>query len=520
MIALSSWAVASPVGGAPDENFHIASIWCGAGDRPGLCETDPDEPGKLVPWGTVGAQCFAFRPDIPASCQDEVLGDDPERLVATEHVNAYAQFYSPVYYAVMSPLASTNVPASVVAIRIVNAAIFVAIASVLFFLLPSRRRPLLVASLAVTLIPWGIYLLASVNPNGWAVLAGGTLWLAVLGFLETTGKRRIALAAVAAVTTVIGAGARSDMAVYAVLGMAAAVVLSGRWKTRDKRFWLSLILPAALSIVCFLLFLSAQQIGIWQNGVAPGSGGSARQGVSLLAYNLLNLPSLWVGSLGTWPLGWNDAAIPPFVWVGTIFVAAAAIFTGLATISWRKALVLGVSGLALIVLPLYLLQRSATEVGGLVHPRYLLPLIIMFVGFALFPVGRRLLRVTTLQVWLAVAILSVANSVAMYSNIRRYTLAGQPGVWLSAPDSWWWEAGVPQPIAVWIIGSLSFAGVLAVLAAVLLAARGRADEVGVGAGPSLEPAATTAPAAATLESSEDPVPASADPNGRNRTDRH
>ncbi|WP_447912457.1 DUF2142 domain-containing protein [Microbacterium phyllosphaerae] len=474
MIALSSWAVASPVGGAPDENFHIASIWCGAGDRPGLCETDSDEPGKLVPWGTVGAQCFAFRPDIPASCQEDVLGSNPERLVLTEHVNATARFYSPIYYAVMSPLASTNVPASVVAIRILNALIFVLIASTLFFLLPVRRRPLLVVSMAVTLVPWGIYLLASVNPNGWAVLAGGTLWLAVLGFMETTGKRRVALGVVAAITAVIGAGARSDMAAYAVLGMVAAVVLAGRTQ-RGRRFWMSLILPAVLSVVCFLLFLSAQQIGIWQNGAAPGSGGSARQGLGLLAYNLLNLPSLWVGSLGTWPLGWNDAAIPPFVWVGTIFVASAAIFTGIAMMAPRKVLVLAVTAVALVVLPLYLLQRSGTEVGGLVHPRYLLPLIIMFVGFAIFPVGRRLVGLTRLQVWVAVAVLSIANSVAMYSNIRRYTLAGDPGVWLSSEESWWWEAGVPQPIVVWIFGSVAFAATLAVLAQTMFFDRTAAD---------------------------------------------
>lgn len=463
MIALSSWAVASPVGGAPDENFHIASIWCGAGDRPGLCESDPDEQGKLVPWGTVAAQCFAFQPDVPATCQETKLGPDPGRLVLTEHVNAAAHYYSPVYYTVMSVFASTNVPASVIAVRLMNALIFVGVASALFFLLPARRRPLLVVSMAVTTVPWGIYLLASVNPSGWAVLAGGTLWLAVLGFLETSGRRRVALGAIAAITTVIGAGARSDMAVYAVLGMVAAVFLAGR-EQRGRRFWLSLILPAVLSIACFLLFLTAQQIGVWQEGAAPGSGGTARAGFNLLAYNILNLPSLWMGSSGTWALGWNDTTMPPLVWAGTLFALFATMFTGFASVNWRKMLVLGVTLLALIVLPLYLLQRSVTEVGGLVHPRYLLPLIIMFVGFALFPVGGRLPKVTLLQVWTVVTLLSVANSVALYSNLRRYTLGSEPGVWLSSPDSWWWGAGVPQPIIVWMIGSITFAGVLVALA--------------------------------------------------------
>lgn len=466
MIALSSWAVASPVGGAPDENFHLASIWCGAGDRPGLCESDPDEAGKRVPWATIGSQCFAFRADVSAACQEKELGEDPSRLVLTEHVNATARFYSPVYYAAMSVFASENVPASTIAVRIMNALIFVVITTLLFVALPARRRWLLVVSLAVTLVPWGIFLLASVNANGWAVLAGGTLWLAMLGFLETTGRRRVVLGVLAAVTAVIGAGARSDMAVYAVLGMAAAVFLAAR-RQRGRQFWLSLILPAALAVVCFVLFLSAQQIGIWQGGVAPGSGGSSRQGLALLVQNFQLLPSLWVGSLGTWPLGWNDVAIPPLVWVGTLFAASAAVFSGLVALSWRKLVVLGVIAAALIVLPLYLLQRSGTEVGGLVHPRYLLPLIVMFVGFALLPAAGRVASATRFQIWLVVALVSVANAVSLYSNIRRYT--GAPGLSAGSSEGWWWGAGVPHPNLVFVVGSLAFAGALALLAVDLLA---------------------------------------------------
>jgi len=421
-----------------------------------------------VPWATIASQCYAFHPEVAATCQDKVLGADPNHLVRTEHVNSVARYYSPLYYAVLSPFASENVPASTIVIRIVNALLFVVIASVLFWVLPARRRPLLVVSMAVTMVPWGVFLIASVNPSGWAVLAGGTVWLAVLGFLESTGWRRIVLGVLAAVTAVMGAGARSDMAVYAVIGMVAAVFLAMRGR-RDRRFWLSLILPVVLSLVCFVLFLTAQQIGVWQNGAAPGSGGTSRHGWSLLLHNLLNVPTLIVGSLGLNSLGWNDVVIPPVVWVGALFAFAAACFTGLATMSWRKAAVLGVTAIALVSLPLYLLQRSLTEVGGLVHPRYMLPLLIMFVGFVLFPVGARWVRVTALQAWLVVAVLSAANAVSLYSNIRRYTLGGAPGVTLSAPGSWWWSAGVPQPSIVFACGAVAFAAALALLTTHFLA---------------------------------------------------
>lgn len=468
LVALGSWAVASPVGGAPDENYHIASIWCGAGDRPGLCETAPDGSGQRVPWATIASQCYAFHPEITANCQKKVLGSDPNHLVTTDHVNSTAHFYSPVYYAVMSVFASSDVAVSVIAVRLLNALIFVAIVTVLYLLLPARRRPLLVVPMAATLIPWGLFLVASVNPSGWAVLAGGTLWLAMLGFLETSGRRRIGLGVLAALITVMGAGARPDMAVYAVVALAAAVLIAAR-DPRGRRFWLSIIYPAALSVLCFLLYLTAQQATAWQNGSAPGSGGGTLHGRELLLRNLLDVPLLWFGSFGTWPLGWNDVVMPAVVWVGVMVVVGAVVFMGLATMGWRKAVLLAIGAVALIVLPVYLLQRNDMEVGALVHPRYLLPLVTMFVGFAMLPVSRKKLRaVTRVQAYGIVAILSVANAVALYSNIKRYTLGNATGLRLSAAGSWWWEAGVPHPLIVWLVGSAAFLAVLVLLARELL----------------------------------------------------
>jgi len=37
LVALGAWSVASPVGASPDEDYHLVSIWCSHGERPGLC---------------------------------------------------------------------------------------------------------------------------------------------------------------------------------------------------------------------------------------------------------------------------------------------------------------------------------------------------------------------------------------------------------------------------------------------------------------------------------------------------
>ena len=33
ILALACWALASPVGSSPDDNFHLASIWCAGGNE-------------------------------------------------------------------------------------------------------------------------------------------------------------------------------------------------------------------------------------------------------------------------------------------------------------------------------------------------------------------------------------------------------------------------------------------------------------------------------------------------------
>ena len=59
--SLVGWAYASPVGSSPDDPMHLPSIWCGIGEREGLCEVAADDPGiLLVPGALVTAPCFGF----------------------------------------------------------------------------------------------------------------------------------------------------------------------------------------------------------------------------------------------------------------------------------------------------------------------------------------------------------------------------------------------------------------------------------------------------------------------------
>ena len=457
-VALGSWAVSSPAGSSPDDDFHLASIWCGLGDREGLCESTSTPGERLVPQLTRDAPvCYATKPAVSASCQEDI--SDPDALVATSRVNSEG-LYPPVYYAVTGVFASTNVEASVVVIRLVNVAIFLGVTALLYFLLPPRRRSTLAWSWSIAIVPLGMFLIASNNPSAWAIISGGTVWLALVGYFESHGRRQLALAAVALIAVCLGAGSRADSALYTVLGAFVAVALTFR---KDLRYALLALLPIASIVIAVTLFLTSNQAASASGGLGTGTQATSPDIGYLLTINLLDVPLLWAGVFGSWQLGWFDTPMPGVVSVGALAAFCVVAFTGLAHTSWRKLLVLGVIVSALVAIPVYILVKSNTRVGGEVQPRYILPLIVIFGGVALFHLGQRTPQMGRVQTLLVEITLIIANSVALHENIRRYITGVDMGGWnLNTSVEWWWP-GLPSPMAIWVIGSVAFAVALHLL---------------------------------------------------------
>ena len=109
----------------------------------------------------------------------------------------------------------------------------------------------LIAGWMVTIVPLGAFLIASNNPGSWAVIGVGGSWLATLGWFRSSGRRAWALGALSVVSVLIAAGARTDAAVYSVIGLGIASVLGFE---RTGTFRLKLILPGALVVVAAVLF--------------------------------------------------------------------------------------------------------------------------------------------------------------------------------------------------------------------------------------------------------------------------
>lgn len=454
LLTLMSWSLSSAVASSPDDDFHLASIWCGLGERPGLCEAPQNDPGSLeryIPASIPKATCYAFKDERSAHCWN------PDRpgmtLVKRANVD---HLYPPVFYAVMAPFATKNVTISVIAMRFVNSALTVGALTAVFFALPRRLRPALLISVIASSVPLGLFLFASTNPSSWAILSAAIVWICCYGALTTQGRQRYVLSGLAVFGAVLGGGARADAAIFAVFAIVLVLILGLRnW--REQRS--ALIGMAAVVVISVLFYVTAGQSDATVSGL---NGNLPPLSLSQNFENVLDAPSLWVGALGSWGLGWLDTVMPPAVWTLTTAVFAGAVFMGLRKGSTRKLIVVLGAFAAIWVVPVTMLFLSHASVGAQVQPRYILPLMVILLGVASapnegeHPEGGHHLTV-------GVVMLGATAMVALNLNIRRYTTGFDVhGIDPGSHAEWWWAVG-PSPLAVWLIGSFTFGSMLMLL---------------------------------------------------------
>jgi hypothetical protein len=458
LATLLSWALSSPVGSSPDEDFHLVSIWCATGDD-AACIHEPGTTEATVPGALLDVACYAFDSAESAACQSELdfRGEPDSR---TERGNFYGA-YPPVFYAVMSVFVGPDIEASVLAMRAFGALLFTALASALFLLLPLARRPNLIWSWAVTTVPLGLFVLSSTNPSSWAIAGVGLGWLALAGFLETGGARKVGLGVLFALSVVIAAGSRGDASVYMVLAILATVVLQAH---RTRRFALDATLPLAAVVFCVLMFRVSRPVAAVTQGIEPDAGFAAV--LARVIPTVFDVPGLWMGMFGNrYGLGWLDTTLPSVVGLGALACFLGALIVAVARADLRKALVLIGGVIVLWALPTAVLVAADESVGANMQPRYLLPLLLLFAGIAFWaPDGRRIAFGRVQRILVAVT-LAVVNAVALHLNIARYVTGFDDlGANLDNGVEWWW-AILLSPMAVWVIGAVSYAGLVVLLIA-------------------------------------------------------
>ena len=459
-LTLVVWSFSSPVGSSPDDDFHLASAYCGQGLRAGLCEYSTQSGTRFVPSAVLNSSlCFrgVSKEIPPASCQDiqQVFVDLP--LAQTERFNQGG--YPPVFYWFSSWFATRNVEASAMAMRLMNSLVIALLlfTALLWVRLDLRRSILIPVVLGG--VPLGVYLMASNNPSGWAIMGVTVFWPTLVSVLESRRPSQSLLLIPLALSATMAVGARADSSYFLVVSSGCALIVA-QTSVQRKMIFLGLLIPASLFLRGPVDFKA-----IWSGLFSSGEGQESFSWI----FNLLHLPRLVFGVQGFGApedgslnyLGWFDVPIPPI----TPVLLVPVVF-GIHAVGIRRAF--SVRGLAtaflwfvLLAIPMWTLTKDALYVGAVIQPRYLLPLFFVVLGFvvadlpgdSILPVPNNLIRAGTVMI-------VAAHSAALYFTIARYS-AGYtewPGRF-GRLGQWWWD-GLPNPVFWWLTGSATF-GLLA-----------------------------------------------------------
>ena len=460
-LSLGAWSLSSATGSNPDDDYHLNSIWCTDIGGADLCAMEERRQQKMVPSALPESRCYAQDGNESAACQPLMTTADG-RETMTNRLNSVAQLYPTGFYQFASVFAGENIDQSVIVMRLVNAGLFVGLNTALWLLVPVRLKQPLVFAWFGTMIPMAAFLIPSTNPSSWAIIGVGSAWVALLGYLEHTGWQRWPLGIMFVLFAGMAAMARTDATLFAIASSGVALLATdATLRQLLRRLWI----PAVGVILAgSVIFFQRGAIGAITTGFRRPDNDGFDWG--LLWNNVIETPGLWLGVVGGWPwgsLGWLDTPMPQIVSLLSLGVFVTLIGVGLAGATIRVRVVTGLMFIMVWTIPVYLLQISGFLVGAGFQSRYILPLIVVLLGLMLLrPAGHPgLFSEKTPLVMITIA-LSLANSIALHHNIRRYvTGLDERGFNLNQDREWWWwdlHGTALTPMLVWAVGSLAFFG--------------------------------------------------------------
>lgn len=492
-VALGCWGLSTPTGSSPDDDFHLASIWCATGPAQGAVTGDvctevngnrgPGTVVRVLPLAVSRADCstrFTSIHDCDAYKVHQVCFDytGPRSPVCAGALKpgtgahaANAGLYPGGFYLAMHPFTSGQVVASVLWMRAVNALVAMVVIGAAFLVSERRTRSAYALTVALGVCtPIGLLFIPSSNPTAWSIIGIGSVWAFLVVFLTTASvwRRRVALLG-CLVAWGLPVAARADAPVLAALSVigATAVAHRGPWASRR------LVLPGLLVIASMVMFFVGSGTDVAESGistVAAGDGsGPPPETLATMAHNAAhpialffhNLLVLWAYERDMFTEGTWTAILPAALVL--LLLAALTLYRG------RQRLGYGGLLLASVAIPMYVAQRSHLSVSvWYIQRRYLFPLMLSVIGLAFLAAVRRgwvervaARRWAVTAVW---AVLSVIASMALHLEILRYVVGWhlyQFG--FDAGRHWWWTGFPLSPMAVWVIGSVAMAVMLALL---------------------------------------------------------
>ena len=506
-----SWAVSSPVGGSPDDDYHLGAIWCPPPvDSTGCRITTIDGKKAVgVPQSLEkkNVTCYAFDHNNSAACTLAFSDEAPGATLRWDDGN-----YPWGYYQFQHLLVGSDTARSVLAMRLVNTMIALALMGAILLLADAALRLSLGVALVTGWVPMGLYFVTSLNPSSWALTGTLAFTAGLLGACRSSGWRRWGLDACAAAGAVLACTSRGDSAFY-MLVCTVALAFAVPWSR-------ALVREAALAVVASgagtWIMAHTKVAGLNLAGEVEDNGLST---LSIAWMNIKALPDYLKGFTGhgIGP-GWNDVSYGGTVERLAGLVVLVVLIVGAWRMSWRRFLSTGAVMGAICGVPVVIGIRGHFSNVEFYQPRYMLPLFAVAALLWITPAraeggraplapsggargadeagtahasspsparaagGRASLRirfgdrpddwfrrVVRFGTPVAAALVAFMHSYALYLVLERYTMGRTPHAMpfdlgmqnLNAVHEWWWPWAPIGPMTVWAVGALAFAGALA-----------------------------------------------------------
>jgi hypothetical protein len=371
-------------------------------------------------------------------------------------------------YKVLNLFVSKNSNQSVLSMRIFNGFLAASIILSALVLAPRKLRFALVVSWIPVLNPHGFFFISSINPTGWSFLSIATNWIFLYLLLKNLHSARQNLWRLSTVvgmyllTLLIGLFSRWDSRVFlAVTSLAVFLIANYEFKWVKVRH----IAITALAFVVFLIVFMERTNRIRSafslNPIGNSSGFETFQYLIYLLVHLIEFPVGVFGVDTAWGgLGGLFPSTPPMV--GYIGLSIALGSLVVAFIKPNRLQVFSASLIALAILGAVYQQQNIGRylVGDMVAPRYIMGMVAVLLGIATLTSSdsyniffKKHFRIG------GTALLSIAHSVALYSNMDRFITfgLGTTGTFkgFSQEGRWWWDSSI-SPYFVWGLGSLAF----------------------------------------------------------------
>jgi len=389
------WAVATPLGGVPDEPAHV--VYATAVVRHDYGRPLPvDHPeysslmSHVVPeWVTSIVVCYAFDRTVTADCQPPIdEGDEPVSKFTT-----VARYQPPYYWVVGLPTLALTGSGAFYAMRAAS----VILATVLVGLglgvaAPGRRWWLSVGVLAA-FTPMAAFLIGSVNPNGAEIAGAIGLAVAILGLVGgPVSRSRLWFQVVSVVVLAVYLAWARPGTWLTLVAVGGATLLLNR---RGVAGWLRVrpaVITAAAALVGFaviavLLFEAIARAPVMEVLEYTGFLATPAPLVNNLDSVLGNWAALLMQDVGIF--GWLDHSLPQslqLMWlilVGVLLVSALAVGKR----EEQFLLIAAVIG-STILAPLFVIHFVFGSFTGY-QGRYQLPLVILIPLCAVFVLGLR-----------------------------------------------------------------------------------------------------------------------------------